>query len=139
MSHTCHARFCSTAVPPEKLMCKRHWMAVPEKIRRQVSANYRVGQCDDRRPSAAWHDAAGAAIGWVALREGAPVRRGEVIALLTRGYRLTLLRNFVRQHGEEARQRITQYLDKLGIEGPRGKIVTMKTTKTSTSGPKASP
>ena len=88
-SHTCHARGCSKPVPPELLMCLAHWRRVPRPIQRAVWATYRPGQCDDRSPSAAWHDAADAAIGFVARLEGQPVRPVETGALVALGYKET--------------------------------------------------
>ena len=67
--HHCHARGCATLVKPEMLMCLRHWRMVPKDIQRRVWATYRPGQCDDKRPSEAWHEAADAAISAVANRE----------------------------------------------------------------------
>jgi len=67
--HHCHARGCATSCPPEHLMCARHWRMVPSDLQRAVWATYRPGQCDDKRPSAAWHAAADAAIAHVAERE----------------------------------------------------------------------
>jgi hypothetical protein len=57
------------SVPPEMLMCRKHWYMVPKPIRDRVWAEYRHGQCDDKNPSAAWHSAADAAINAVATRE----------------------------------------------------------------------
>ena len=85
--HTCHARGCGVAVAPELLMCLAHWRKVPRSIQRAVWATYRPGQCDDRSPSAAWHDAADAAIGFVARLEGKPVRSVEMEALVALGYK----------------------------------------------------
>ena len=85
--HTCHARGCDVPVPPEMLMCKPHWRTVPRSIQRIVWATYRSGQCDDRSPSKAWHQAADAAIGFVARLEGQPVRAVETEALAALGYR----------------------------------------------------
>lgn len=70
MSHHCHAHGCQTEVPPEMLMCGKHWRIVPKNIQRQVWAHYRAGQCDDKNPSAEWHRAADLAIAYVAEREG---------------------------------------------------------------------
>lgn len=42
------------------------------KLQRRVWETYRHGQCDDKRPSKAWHQAADAAIAAVALRGGCP-------------------------------------------------------------------
>jgi hypothetical protein len=39
--HTCHARGCALSVPPELLMCHRHWQMVPREIQRRVRATYR--------------------------------------------------------------------------------------------------
>ena len=85
-AHTCHARGCPTIVKPELLMCREHWMTVPQGIQRVVWATYRPGQCDDMRPSKEWHEAADAAIGFVAAREGKPVRKIEAEALESLGY-----------------------------------------------------
>jgi hypothetical protein len=71
MSHTCHVRGCKVEVPPEMLMCRKHWRMVPPRIRRAVWRHYRPGQCDDKRPSKAWHEAADAAIAAVAKKEAA--------------------------------------------------------------------
>lgn len=60
--HRCHARGCTVKTKPEMLMCRRHWFMVPPAIRRRVWATYRAGQCDDKRPSESWHEAADAAI-----------------------------------------------------------------------------
>jgi hypothetical protein len=87
MSHHCHARGCKTAVRPELLMCFPHWRQVPVKIQRAVYATYRRGQCDDKQPSEAWHEAAGAAIGYVATLEGHGAVRSEIKALVAAGYR----------------------------------------------------
>lgn len=79
--HTCHARFCETPVKPEMLMCAKHWRMVPRALQQDVWKNYRDGQCDDKQPSEAWHEAADAAIDAVLRKECAiakakPVTRG---------------------------------------------------------------
>lgn len=68
--HECHAEDCRLACKPEHLMCPRHWKMVPREIQRRVWANYRPGQCDDKRPSEAWLRAARAAIAAVKRHEG---------------------------------------------------------------------
>lgn len=68
------------------LMCRRHWFMVPERLRRAVWRTYRSGQCDDMNPSADWHKAADAAIGYVAAKENKPLRMAEVNALVEAGY-----------------------------------------------------
>ena len=70
-AHHCHARGCKVHVPPEMLMCKRHWYMVPKAIRDRVWATYRPGQCEDMQFSQAWSDAVDAAIQAVAQKEAA--------------------------------------------------------------------
>jgi hypothetical protein len=86
MTHHCHARGCSTPVRPELLMCYSHWRKVPPRLQQLVYSTYRPGQCDDKRPSKAWHDAADAAIGFVALLESNTCSKAEVRALIELGY-----------------------------------------------------
>jgi len=50
--HRCHARECSTPIPPRLLFCLRHWRMVPKDLQRQVWRHYRPGQEKDKRPSA---------------------------------------------------------------------------------------
>lgn len=71
--HHCHARNCYVKTRPEMLMCRRHWFMVPKKLRDAVWATYSPGQCDGTAEiTREWHDAADAAIEWVARREEAP-------------------------------------------------------------------
>ena len=84
--HTCHARACARPVRPQLLMCARHWGQVPLTIQRAVYAAYREGQCDDMNPSKAWHRAADAAIGYVAVKDRQTLRIQEVQALRAWGY-----------------------------------------------------
>lgn len=67
--HTCHAIGCETPCPPEFLCCPKHWKMVPFPIQREVWRNYRIGQCDDKKPSGAWMIAAERAIVCVAVKE----------------------------------------------------------------------
>ena len=91
MTHICHARGCDRAVRPELLMCYRHWRMVPRGIQAAVYKHYRAGQCDDKRPSAEWHEAASAAIGFVALGEGHKITVAEASALKAAGYEKMLV------------------------------------------------
>ena len=77
MTHRCHVPGCPVAVPPELLMCGKHWAAVPKALQREVWRHYRVGQCDDKNPSCAWHAAADAAIAHVVKNRRQP-RQGEL-------------------------------------------------------------
>ena len=88
MSHHCHARGCTTRVPPEMLFCRGHWFRVPRKIQRAVWAAYRPGQCDDKNPSVSWHEAADAAIGYVATLDDQPLLVSEMNALKKFGYEI---------------------------------------------------
>lgn len=79
--HHCHANDCRRSCPPEYLMCPRHWRQVPRCLQAKVWDTYRLGQCDDKSPSEAWHQAADAAIGAVALREGRSISQKQREAL----------------------------------------------------------
>lgn len=68
-THHCHATGCLVRVNPEMLMCRRHWFMVPKALRDMVWSTYRR-QCDDMNPSAAYCQAAKAAVTVVAEREG---------------------------------------------------------------------
>lgn len=54
---------------PVYLMCPKHWAMVPQDLQHAVWATYRVGQCEDKRPSKEWHEAADAAIKFVFEKE----------------------------------------------------------------------
>ncbi len=67
MKHYCHAYKCQTEVPPEMLMCRRHWGMVPSKLKSRVKKEYQRGQCETRQVSVEWLKAAREAIN--AVRE----------------------------------------------------------------------
>lgn len=67
--HCCHAKNCSVEVKPELLMCFKHWKMVPKAIQLKVWKHYRPGQCDDKKPSKEWFEAAHQAINAVAVKE----------------------------------------------------------------------
>jgi hypothetical protein len=113
MSHTCHARGCTRTVKPELLMRLQHWRLVPRDIQRAVWENYRPGQCDDKRPSSEWFNAAEAAIGYVALREKQPPTNGEAKDLAAAGYKEFIVKRF----GEDKRAVVEALLD--GKQVPR--------------------
>lgn len=85
VGHHCHAVGCANPCKPEFLMCPTHWGTVPLDLQKQVYATYRPGQCDDMDPSAAWHVAADAAIGAVALFEGRSISTNQLKAVLKLG------------------------------------------------------
>jgi hypothetical protein len=99
--HLCHARECRTPVPPVMLMCRDHWEMVPGRLKKMVLENYRHGQCDDKRVSKAWLEAADAAIGWIALKEGKPLTKVEVRCLVVAGYKLSIIREYLRRGASE--------------------------------------
>lgn len=70
MAHHCHAAGCTANVPPERLMCYKHWKMVPKDVQRRVWTHYRDGQCDDWQISHEYAEAAKAAMRAVAEREG---------------------------------------------------------------------
>lgn len=70
MKHTCHAAGCSERVPPEMLMCKKHWFMVSQEIRNRVWSHYRNGQCDDLKITHDYANAARDAVRCVAVKEG---------------------------------------------------------------------
>jgi hypothetical protein len=51
-------------------MCRRHWFALPRKLRNRVWAAYRPGQCDDWNISRAYSEAAKACVRFIAEKEG---------------------------------------------------------------------
>lgn len=76
LGHRCHAKGCTVSTKPEMLMCLKHWRMVPRDIQRRVWATYRPGQCDDKLPTEAWHQAADAAIEAVRAKEVLPKEGG---------------------------------------------------------------
>lgn len=82
MAHTCHAIDCQRNIPPAMLMCGQHWFMVPRKLRDQVWATYRDGQCNMFNPSSAYCQAAKEAVIAVAEKEGRTVTGKEKEVLL---------------------------------------------------------
>jgi hypothetical protein len=50
-SHHCHAHDCTAKVPPRMFACKKHWFALPAKVRAAIWREYRPGQENDKQPS----------------------------------------------------------------------------------------
>ncbi len=69
MSHVCHAASCTIDIPPRLLMCRVHWALVPQDVQRAVWREYREGQEQDKRPSAAYLAVQQLAVMLVAQRE----------------------------------------------------------------------
>lgn len=70
MAHHCHATNCTTPVPPEMFMCKRHWFSLLPIMRKKIWRTYRVGQCDDWQPSREYCDVAIECVSFIAKLEG---------------------------------------------------------------------
>jgi len=70
ITHRCHAVGCTATVPPNLLMCRRHWYMVPKPLRDEVWHHYRPGQERHKRPSEAYLAAAKRAVDAVAAKEG---------------------------------------------------------------------
>ena len=71
MSHTCHARYCQTAVPPRMFMCRRHWFMLPKPMRDAVWDSYVPGQEARKDPSLAYLQITRECIDYVAAKEAA--------------------------------------------------------------------
>ena len=70
-AHTCHAKGCTTPVPPKMFMCRPHWFSLPKSMRDAIWAAYRPGQEVRKDPSREYLHVARAAINWLADKEAA--------------------------------------------------------------------
>lgn len=69
MTHTCHWPGCEVAVPPKLWGCKRHWYALPARLRADILRHYRPGQEIDKRPSAEYVAVAKEVREWILTEE----------------------------------------------------------------------
>ena len=67
--HQCHAPYCMVRTKPQMFACLNHWNKLPADLKTAISENYRVGQCDDKRVSREWLDAAIKARKWWLVNE----------------------------------------------------------------------
>ena len=67
--HKCHADGCTTIVPTQMLMCRRHWRMVPPQIQRSVYQSWAVQQ-HTSEPVERYVKARTAAIAAVKTRKG---------------------------------------------------------------------
>lgn len=74
MKHRCHARGCTTEVPPRMFMCYLHWRKVPKKDRDLVWALYYPGQEITKDPSAQYVQETQRIIDELAAKEAVTVR-----------------------------------------------------------------
>lgn len=51
MAHYCHWPGCTVEVPPKLWGCKKHWFALPKRLRDKIWANYSPGQEITKDPS----------------------------------------------------------------------------------------
>lgn len=65
MRHECHWPTCRTPVPPAMWGCKKHWFALPKRLRDRIWATYRPGQEIDKNPSDAYCEAAMEVQRWI--------------------------------------------------------------------------
>ena len=72
----CPVRGCKAKHPRRLLMCRHHWLLVPQYLRRQVWAHFRPEQLEGQDPSRAYLAAATAAIAAAGRAETAPTRQG---------------------------------------------------------------
>lgn len=68
--HLCHWPGCQVEVPPARWGCLPHWRMLPRDLQRRIWATYRIGQEDDKRPSAAYLAVAREVQDWIAKQEG---------------------------------------------------------------------
>lgn len=68
--HTCHARGCKVTVPPRMFMCKHHWFALPERMRRKLWSLYVPGQERTKTPTPEYIEFAQECVDWIANVEG---------------------------------------------------------------------
>ena len=68
--HTCHAIRCDVRVPPRMFMCRRHWFALPKRMRDAVWAEYVPGQERRKDPTEAYLIVTRECIEWLARKEG---------------------------------------------------------------------
>lgn len=68
-AHTCHADGCSRRIKPSLFMCYPHWRMLPQTMQAAIWKHFRPGQEKDKRASAAYLDAARAAIEYVKAEE----------------------------------------------------------------------
>lgn len=70
MPHYCHAKQCTTRVPPAMFMCRKHWYMLPKATRDAVWAVYVEGQETRMDPTMEYLEVTSKAIAWLAVEEG---------------------------------------------------------------------
>src|SRR5262249_32918096 len=65
-NHHCHWPGCEKQVPPAMWGCRKHWYALPARLRSKIWARFRPGQEKPRTPSREYLDAAREVQEWIA-------------------------------------------------------------------------
>jgi hypothetical protein len=60
--HLCHAPGCKIPVPPKMFACRKHWFALPKRLRDDIWTAYEPGQEITKDPSNEYLTAAHAAV-----------------------------------------------------------------------------
>ena len=64
-AHHCHWPGCTVQVPPALWGCRKHWFALPKRLRNLIWRAYRPGQERDLQPSDAYLRAAREVQAWI--------------------------------------------------------------------------
>lgn len=70
--HRCHWPGCDAIVPASLWGCRAHWFRLPPGIRRRLTAAYRPGQEQDKRPTRDYIQAAKDARTWALQQKPDP-------------------------------------------------------------------
>lgn len=101
--HECHAHGRKTLVPPRLLMCSRHWIMVPARLRNDVWNAYVEGQEVRKDPSSEYIDAATAAIEAVRESEEHEQEEADDVSRVQEGAAVSVQGNEARLSGREKR------------------------------------
>lgn len=67
--HHCHWTGCTQSVPPAMWGCKRHWFALPLRLRARIWRAYRPGQEITKDPSPEYVEVAREVQDWIEQQE----------------------------------------------------------------------
>lgn len=67
--HYCHADGCNIKIHPSLFMCKPHWLALPQEMKRNILDHYVKGQEVTKNPTREYIEAAQRAIRWTKNKE----------------------------------------------------------------------
>lgn len=118
--HECHAHGCKTLVPPRLLMCSRHWIMVPARLRNAVWNAYVEGQEVRKDPSSEYLDAATAAIDAVRESEEHEQEEADDVSGVQEGAAVSVRGNEARMSGREKRVGVPGK-SPVGVQGRRAR------------------